>query len=185
VGGGPLQLPRELHRHRVLQAAHRRLQRQLLLVVAQRSRRADQHQPGDTLGVDLSHAPGDKAAPRVTDQGGPPDPDGVQEGHHVVGEVLHRVAAGRPLGVPVAALVQRVGVVAPRQQGQDPTVGEPRVGVGGQKDDRLPARVALLGIVDPRTAGKARGGKPKLRNLLLHGRPSGTPILQRVPILRR
>jgi hypothetical protein len=39
--------------------------------------------------------------------------------------------------------------------------------------------------VDPRTAGKARGGQPKLRNLLLHGRPSGTPILHKVPILRR
>jgi hypothetical protein len=37
-----------------------------------------------------------------------------------------------------------------------------------------------LGIVDPRTAGKAHGGKPKLRYpLLLHGRPSGTPTLHR------
>jgi len=48
----------------------------------------------------------------VADQGGPPDPDGIQEGHHVAGEVLDGVAAVRPLGVAVAALVQRVDVVA-------------------------------------------------------------------------
>jgi hypothetical protein len=104
----------------------------------------------------------------VADQAGAFDPDGVQEGHHVDGEVIDGVAAVRPLGVAVAALVQRVGVVAHRQQGQDPAPGEPRVGVAGQEDDRLPARVALLGVVDPRTAAKMRGGKPKLRNLLLH-----------------
>jgi hypothetical protein len=69
-----------------------------------------------------------------------------------------------------------------RGAGQDPAEGEPRVGRGGQNDDRFSVRVALLGIVDPRTAGKAHGGKPKLRNLLPHGRPSGTPTLHTVPI---
>jgi hypothetical protein len=64
------------------------------------------------------------------------------------------------LGVAVAALVQGVGVVAWRQQGQNSAVGEPRVGVGGQKEDRLPARVALLRIVNSRVAGKPHGGKP-------------------------
>jgi hypothetical protein len=120
----------------------------------------------------------------VADQGGALRPDDVQEGRHVGGEVLDGVAAGRALGVAVAALVQRVGVVVGGQQGQDPAVGEPRVGVGGQEDDRLPARVALLGVVDQRTGGKPRGGEPKLWDLLLHGRLSGTPILHRVPILR-
>jgi hypothetical protein len=47
------------------------------------------------------------------------------------------------------------------------------------------AALALLGIVHPRPAREPGGGKPKLRNLVLHGRPSGTPILHRVPILRR
>jgi hypothetical protein len=117
----------------------------------------------------------------MADQSGAFGPDGVQEGHHVGGEILHGVAAVRPLGVAMAALVHGEGVVARGQQGQDPAEREPRVGVGGQEDDRLPALVALLGIVEPRTAGKARGRESKLRNLLLHGRPSGTPILHRVP----
>jgi hypothetical protein len=50
--------------------------------------------------------------------------DGVQERHRVGGEVVDAVAAGRALGVAVAALVQDEGVVAPRQQGQDPAVGD-------------------------------------------------------------
>lgn len=160
MGGGPLQLPREHRRHRVLQGSHRGLQRQLLLVVAQPSRGAEQYQPGDALRVGLGHAPGDKAARRVADQGGALGPDGVQEGHHVGGEVLDGVAAVGAFGVAVAPLVHGIGVVAPRQQGQDPAVGEPRVGVGGQEDDRLPARVALLGIVHLGAAGKADGPKP-------------------------
>jgi hypothetical protein len=38
--------------------------------------------------VELGHPPGDKAAPRVADQAGPLGPDGIQEGHHVGGEIL-------------------------------------------------------------------------------------------------
>jgi hypothetical protein len=96
----------------------------------------------------------------VADQGGALGPDGVQEGHQVGGEVLDGVAAVGPLGVAVAALVDGVGAVAGGQQGQHPAVGEPGVGVGGEEDDRLPARVALLGVVDPRAAGKPCGPKP-------------------------
>ena len=75
------------------------------------------------------------------------------------------------LGVAVATLVQGVSVVAGGQQGQHPAVGEPRVGIGGQEHDRLPARVALLGVVDLGAAGQARAGKPKRWAGVPHGWP--------------
>jgi hypothetical protein len=121
------------------------------------------------LRLEFCHSPGDKAAPRMADQAGTLDPDGIQEGHHVGGEVLNAVTAGRPLGVAVAALVHGEGVVARGQQRQDPAVGEPGVGVSGQEHDRLSARITLFGIVHPRAASKACGRKPKLLTILLHG----------------
>jgi hypothetical protein len=105
MGGAPLQLPYKPRRHRVLQGSYCRLELQDRLVVAQRSRGAEQHQAGDALRAEFCHAPGGEAAPRVADQAGALGPDGVQEGHHVGGEVLDAVAAGWPLGVAVAALV--------------------------------------------------------------------------------
>ena len=52
------------------------------------------------------------------------------------------------LGVAVAALVQGVGVVARGQQRKDSAEREPGVGVRVDEEDRLPTRVALLGVVD-------------------------------------
>jgi hypothetical protein len=52
----------------------------------------------------------------VADQGRPLKADGVQEGHGVGGEVVDAIAAGRALGVAVAALVHGEGVVAGGQQ---------------------------------------------------------------------
>jgi hypothetical protein len=40
------------------------------------------------------------------------------------------------------------------------------------EDDRLPTRVALLGVVDLRAGGKPHGRKPKRWTGVLHGCPS-------------
>jgi hypothetical protein len=47
----------------------------------------------------------------MTDEGGRGDPDRVHERGGVGGEVVDRIAALRPLRVPVPALVWREGVV--------------------------------------------------------------------------
>ena len=116
--------------------------------------------------MDLGHPPSDEAPRGVADQGRALDPDGVQEGLDVGGEVVDGVTAVGALGVAVATLVQGKGAVAVGQQGQEPTEGEPGVGVAVQEHDRLPARVALLGVVDLGAAGKSGGRKPELRNVL-------------------
>jgi hypothetical protein len=175
VGGAGLELADEIRRHRVGQGSHGRLQSHRHLGGQRPGRGAAQHQPGDPLGVGHRHPPGGEGTPRVADQGDALDADGVQERHGVGGEVVDPVAAGRALGVAVATLVEGVGVVAGGQQGQDPAVGEPGVGIGGQEHDGLPAGVALLGVVDLGAGGKARGGEPGRWNGLLHGWPPGTP----------
>jgi hypothetical protein len=139
--------------HRRLERQHRRL--------GQRQGSADQHQPDDPFRVGHRHPPGGEAAPRVTDQGGALNSGGVQEGHSVGGEIVDGVAAAGSFGVAVAALVQGKGMEAGREQRQHPAVGEPGVGVGGQEQDRLAVRVALLGVVHLRAGGQAGDRKPQ------------------------
>ena len=117
---------------------------------------------------------GRQAAPRVPDQGDALDPDGVQERHHVGGEVVDPVAAGRALGVAVATLVGGVGVVAGGQQRQDPAVGESRVGNRRAGTRWAPRRGRPVRRRDLRAGGKPRGGKPRRWTGLLHGWPPGT-----------
>jgi hypothetical protein len=106
-----MQLPHERHRQRVLEPLVGGLHLPPDLG-RQRHGTVDRHQPGDTVGMGLCHPTGDEAAGRVPDQGRAADPDTIQEGHDIGGEVVDGVAAARVLGVAVAALVQGVGVVA-------------------------------------------------------------------------
>jgi hypothetical protein len=59
----------------------------------------------------------------------------VHERIDVSGEVVHRVAALRPLRVPMAALIWREDMIFRRAQGEHPTEGEPRVGPPVEEDD--------------------------------------------------
>jgi hypothetical protein len=50
-----------------------------------------------------------------------------------------------------------------------PVVGEPGVAAGGQDQDRLAVRVALLGVVEPRAGGQVGGRKPQPPIGVVHG----------------
>jgi hypothetical protein len=124
----PLQLPRELHRHRVLQGSHRRLQLQLLLAVA--------NDPGEPLRTSRATRSGWASATRRPRRG---------SGR----------AAGAGLGCRrTRSRCRRAGRRSPPRPGR-------------------PARRS-----GPTDRGQACGGKPKLRNLLLHGPGQPEPVGQ-------
>ena len=82
-------------------------------------------QPGDPVGSINRHAAGDQARARVPSEDRSFYVKGVEQVHHVGGEVLHPIAGHRLVGVAVPALGHGDGTDGVRESVENRLVGLP------------------------------------------------------------